>query len=239
VDFQYFGGNCITITTKKATVAIDDTVAAIGGKSPAKDGDILLFTQQYDGSVQIQPKLLIDNPGEYEVSGISIHGVPARLHIDEADMNAIMYRIIVDDVRIGVLGNVHPDLSEEQLEQLGTIDILFVPVGGNGYTLDPIGAQKVVKKIEPKIIIPTHYADKSLKYEVPQQPLEEAVKVFAMEPAETTPKLKLKSSDVTEGTKLVILRQEIMRYAIGFDYGGVIKNRFGFYSYCSLSVLAV
>ena len=60
--------------------------------------------------------------------------------------------------------------------------MLVVPVGGNGYTVDPVGALKLIKDIEPKLVIPTHYADKALKYPVPQQDLAGALKEPGMEP---------------------------------------------------------
>jgi L-ascorbate metabolism protein UlaG (beta-lactamase superfamily) len=106
------------------------------------------------------------------------------------------------------LGHVYPELSNAQLEALGTVDILIVPVGGNGYTLDSVGALTLIKEIEPKIIIPTHYADKSLDYPVPQQSLEEAVRGLAMEAHEAVPKLKVKSGELSDVTQLIILEQQ-------------------------------
>jgi L-ascorbate metabolism protein UlaG (beta-lactamase superfamily) len=82
-----------------------------------------------------------------------------------------------------------------------------VPVGGNGYTVDPIGALKLIKEIEPKLVIPTHYADKALKYPVPQQELSVALKELAMEPKETVAKLKLKPTELTDVTQLIILEK--------------------------------
>jgi len=84
---------------------------------------------------------------------------------------------------------------------------MFVPVGGNGYTLDPVGALKLIKAVEPKLVVPTHYADKSLKYEVPQQNLEDALKEIGMEVKERLPKLKLKPGELTDVTQLVVLEK--------------------------------
>ncbi|MCA9331176.1 MBL fold metallo-hydrolase, partial [Candidatus Saccharibacteria bacterium] len=120
---------------------------------------------------------------------------------------ATMYKIEAEDVRAVVVGHVFPDLTDDELEALGTVDVLFVPVGGAGYTLDPVGALKVIKSIEPKIVIPTHYADSTLKYEVPQQTLDEALKALAMEPSERTAKLKLKQGSLPETMQLVVLER--------------------------------
>ncbi len=108
-----------------------------------------------------------------------------------------------------MLGHVYPELNDAQLEALGKVDILIVPVGGFGYTLDGVGALTLIKEIEPKIIIPTHYADKNVNYEVPQATLEEALKNMAMEPKETIPRLKLKPGEVLgESNQLIVLEKQ-------------------------------
>ncbi|HUP26731.1 MAG TPA: MBL fold metallo-hydrolase, partial [Candidatus Limnocylindrales bacterium] len=168
----------------------------------------VLFTG-LPNDLKAEPKIIINQPGEYEVSGMSVQGIAARAHMDEAgQQTATIFKIMNDDVRVAILGHVYPELNDNQLEALGTIDVLIVPVGGNGYTLDGIGALALIKKIEPKIVIPTHYEDKSVNYEVPQQPLEEALKGLAMEPGEPLPKLKLKSGEFPETTQLVILERQ-------------------------------
>jgi L-ascorbate metabolism protein UlaG (beta-lactamase superfamily) len=207
MDIQFYGANCVRIANKKASIVIDDNLAALGQKAVLKKDDIALFTGQHE-PVDTELKLLVDGPGEYEVSEIMITGIQTRSHMDEdGQRTATMYKILIDDVRIAVLGHVHPDLTDAQLERLGVIDVLFVPVGGNGYTLDSVGALKLIKKIEPKIIIPTHYEDKALKFEVPQQPLETALTGLSMEVAETVDKLKLKPADILEGSRLIVLNR--------------------------------
>lgn len=204
MEIKYFGGNCIKITTRKSSVVIDDQVNT-SGKSVSTDKDIVLHT--YKGDDESKAAFLIDGPGEYEVSDISVSGVAARAHIDEVNTHKnTMYRIIIDGARIAVVGHIYPDIAEDQLEALGTVDILIIPVGGNGYTLDGIGAHKVVQAIEPKIVIPTHYDDGKTKYEVPQTDLETALKSLAMEPSETVEVLKLKNAEFFgESTKLIVI----------------------------------
>ncbi len=207
MEIQFYGANCVRLTTKKASITVDDNLASVGLSSVTKAGDIALFTGPVSKS-KAEPKVIINQPGEYEVSDTSIQGIAARAHMDEPGrQTATMFKIIGEDIRVAVIGHVYPELSDDQLEALGTIDVMIVPVGGNGYTLDALGALKLIKKIEPKIIIPTNYDDNIVKYEVPQQPLEEALKGLAMEPAETLPKLKLKSADLPEITQLIILER--------------------------------
>lgn len=210
MEIQYYGGNCVKIATKKATLTIDDNLAEIGLKNVTKDGDIALFSNSEHGKIDTKTKMFIDQPGEYEVSEVSLQGIAARSHMDEAGKkSAIIFKIIADDMRIAAVGHIYPDLSDAQLEAIGTVDVLIVPVGGNGYTLDPVGALKLIKKIEPKIIIPTHYGDKAIKYPVPQQTLEEVLKGLAMEPKETLPKLKAKPSELlSDATQLIILEKQ-------------------------------
>jgi L-ascorbate metabolism protein UlaG (beta-lactamase superfamily) len=207
MELQFYGANCIRLTTKKASIIVDDTLSDLGAKSVSKEGDIALFTSVH-GNPAAAVKMVIDQPGEYEVSDISIQGIAARAHIDEPDQQtATMYKVIGADVRVAVLGHIFPELSDDQLEALGTVDVLFIPVGGNGYTLDSIGALGLIKKIEPKVVIPTHYADKDLKYSVPQQELHEVLKNLAMEPRERVAKLKVKAGEMADTTQLVILEK--------------------------------
>lgn len=208
MELQYYGANCIRLVTKKASVTVDDNLQELGLQGVIRPGDICLFTAAY-GSTKSAAKLVIDQPGEYEVSDISVHGISARAHMDEAgSQTATIYKLIIDDLRVAILGHVYPELSDTQLEQLGTIDLLITPVGGNGYTLDAIGALKMIKKIEPKVVVPTHYADSEIDYPVPQQPLSEALKGLAMEPKETVDKLKLKSGEMGDTTQLIVLERQ-------------------------------
>jgi L-ascorbate metabolism protein UlaG (beta-lactamase superfamily) len=208
MEIQFYGANCVRLTTKKAAIAVDDNLASIGAKAATKPGDVALFTSAH-GIPAVETKIIIDQPGEYEVSDVSIQGIAARAHIDEEKQKtATIYKLVMEDVRIAVLGHIHPDLTSAQLEALGTIDVLIIPVGGNGYTLDPVGALKLIKEIEPKLVIPTHYDDKGLNYEVPQQSLEDALKGLSMEPRETVTKLKVKAGELGDVTQLVVLEKQ-------------------------------
>lgn len=208
MELQFYGANCVRLSSKKASLVIDDNLAELGAKAVTKAGEVSLFTMAH-GSPAVETKLVVDQPGEYEVSDVSIKGIPARAHIDEAGkMTATMYQVIMEDVRIGILGHIYPDLNNDQLESLGMIDVLIVPVGGNGYTLDSVGALKLIRAIEPKVVIPTHYDEKGLAYPVPQATLEDALKNLAMEPKETTAKLKVKAGELAENTQLVILERQ-------------------------------
>jgi len=208
MEAQFYGANCIVINSKHARLVIDDNLTALGAKSVARDGDVALFTSSHDEPSKAV-KLAIDQPGEYEVSGVSIHGIAARAHVDEeGSKTATIYKLVADDdTSILITGHIYPELTDAQLESIGMVDIMFVPVGGNGYTLDPVGALKLIKKIEPKLIVPTHYDDSSLKFPVPQQDLEQVLKSLAMEPKEKVAKFKLKAGELDDVTQLLILEK--------------------------------
>ncbi len=210
MDIQFYGANCIALTTKGGRIVIDDNLIQLGGKSVVRAGDIALFTGAHT-MPKAETKLEIDHAGEYEVSDFSIYGIPARSHMDEpGKQTATMYKIISKDLKIFTPGHIYPELSDTQLENIGRVDVMLIPVGGNGYTLDPVGALKILKQIEPKIVIPTHYDDDGkpdLNYEVPQQTLAQALTALAMEPKETVGKLKLKAGELPEVMQLVVLER--------------------------------
>jgi L-ascorbate metabolism protein UlaG (beta-lactamase superfamily) len=141
---------------------------------------------------------------------MSIRGVAARAHMDaeEDGKKATMYSVATEDVTVAIVGHVHPDISEDQLEELGVVDVLIVPVGGGGYTLDAAGAVDVVRKIGPKIVIPTHYADSAVSYEVPQADVDAFIKELGAA-VEVSNKLKLKAG--TFGEALTV--QQLNRVA--------------------------
>jgi L-ascorbate metabolism protein UlaG (beta-lactamase superfamily) len=207
MDIQFYGANCISLTGKQVRLLIDDNLTELGSKTVAKEGDVALFTG-LKADRSLPSRLVVDQPGEYEVAGASIFGIAARSHLDEEkDKSATIYKVVIEDLRILITGHIYPELSDDQLEAIGVIDIMLVPVGGNGYTLDGVGALKLVKKIEPKIVVPTHYHDPKLKLPVPQQPLEQALKALAMEPKETVTKLRVKPGDLSDTTQLVVIER--------------------------------
>jgi len=207
MDVQFYGANCLVLSGKQVRVVVDDNLEELGAKSISKGGDLALYTAPIEHPNKTA-KISIDQPGEYEVSGISIYGIAARAHMDEeGQKSATVYKIILDDTNVLVTGHIYPELSDSQLEVIGMIDIMIVPVGGNGYTLDGIGALKLIKKVEPKVVLPTHYDDPGLNFPMPQQTLEQALKALAMEPKLTTARLRLKASEIGDPQQLIVLEK--------------------------------
>ena len=208
MDLQYYGANCVSLTYKGVRVVVDDNIAELGGKNVLRADDIALYTGPHSKS-SVDIKLMIDSPGEYEIGDFSIVGVAAQAHLDESSARkaATMYKLTAGDINVLVTGHIYPDVSDPQLEAIGPVDVMIVPIGGMGYTLDAIGALKLIKEFEPKLVIPVHYSDASLGYPVPQAELEIALKELAIEPKETVSKLKLKSADLSENMQLIVLEK--------------------------------
>lgn len=195
LDIEYKGANTVVLATKKTTLVTDPKLSLVGLKDESVKDAIQLATEARFLVKGDAARLTLEGPGEYEVGDFSITGVAAQRHIDgeAGERQATIYRIETGDIRVALLGNIAPKLSEDQLETLGIIDILIIPVGGTGYTLDATSAAAIARQIEPKVVIPIHYADAALTYEVPQEELE----VFTTElsaPVETVAKYKLKSA---------------------------------------------
>lgn len=195
-DIEYKGGNGIVIATKKLAAVIDPNLSVVGLKNASTKDAIEIATETRFATRNADARLTIDGPGEYEIGDFSIRGVRATRHIDTASDEPIstMYRIEIGDIRIAVVGNIAPKLHEDQQEELGVIDILILPVGGSGYTLDATSAATVVRQIDPKVVIPVHYADTALTYEVPQDTLETFTKELAAPVEEAGSKYKVKSA---------------------------------------------
>lgn len=194
-DLEYKGGNTLVITAKKDTVVIDPKRSVVGLTDIKINEAIEIATEKRFAINDENSKLVIDGPGEYGVSDFDIRGIAAQRHLDSEDQPkaSTLYRIEIGELRIGLIGNIYEKLTDDQIESLGVIDILVIPVGGNGYTLDATGAAGLVRRIDPKLVVPVHYADSELKYEVPQESLDLFVKELGAQ-VETTPKLKVKSA---------------------------------------------
>jgi L-ascorbate metabolism protein UlaG (beta-lactamase superfamily) len=207
MELQYFGANCVRLTTKKAQIVVDDNLSQLGLKSIIKPDDISLKTSKDIPSQN--SRFTAEMPGEYEISGVIIRGVAARGLKDEpGNFSRTIYALTAEDMKVAVFGHIFPELSDEQLEQIGVVDIAIVPVGGHDYTLDGVGALQVIKKIEPKIVIPTHYTDSKVKYQVAQDDLETASKGLGMEVSEKVAKYKPKISELTDTAHLVVLERQ-------------------------------
>ncbi|MBU4314808.1 MBL fold metallo-hydrolase [Patescibacteria group bacterium] len=126
--------------TQKASIVVvsQDSEYASNGSAILQEGEKMFFT--------------VNHPGEYEVKGISVHGIACE---KKDGSKHTIYKIIIEDVKIGFLGSLDRVLKEKEIEVLGDIDVLIVPVGGQS-VMDAKLATEVVSQIEPRIVIPSY-----------------------------------------------------------------------------------
>ena len=159
----WYGQACFRLESKDLRVLIDPFDKKIGLKSPRVNDTVVLVTHDHHDHNNIEganlEALVINGPGEYEKSGIQIVGI-SSFHDNTAGsqrgLNTI-YVIKMEEITLCHLGDLgQHELNDEQIQTIGGVDILFVPIGGT-YTVDGKQAVGIIKQIEPKIIVPMHY----------------------------------------------------------------------------------
>lgn len=204
-DIEYKGGNGVVISTKNLKLVADPKLSLIGLKDLSVKESLEIATEPRFLSGADDSRLTIEGPGEYEIGDFSIRGIGAVRHLDAGSttLGTTMYRISIGDIKVALIGNIGASLNEDQLEAIGVVDIVIIPVGGGGYALDGVNASKLVRQIDPKVVIPVHYADGGLKYEVPQDEL----KLFTDElgvTIESVDKYKIKTAPSLPATLTVV-----------------------------------
>ncbi len=189
----YYGGEFFKVQFGDITLAFNPISRDSSLKSSRFGADIVFIStnhKDFNGIDQVthgeKKPFIINSPGEYEVKGVFIKGLPSKSGLG---MNTI-YSISLENMNICFLGALNnPELDAESEEALDGIDILFVPIGGEE-VLDPVKAYKLAISLEAKIIIPMHYGDMGMK---------DALKVFLKEAGEnpiSESKLTLKKKDL-------------------------------------------
>ncbi len=98
---------------------------------------------------------LVADPGEYEVKGVFAHGVQDP-SADQGTERPVIYRFTAEGMTVGFLGGLNRKLTDKEVEELGSIDILILPVGGGDY-MDAKTAAAVVTAVEPRMVVPVGY----------------------------------------------------------------------------------
>lgn len=200
MTLNWYGEGCFRLESRGITVAIDPFESGLGLTAPRFAASVVLDTSAPIIKPYISQKLsdvkTVGGPGEYEIQGIMIHGVAVGA--------TIAYTVRTEDITIAFLGGLtSPDIDASTLEILGDADIACVPVGGAPH-LDAPTAAAFVKKLEPKIVIPSFYAIPGLKRKCDS--VASFAKALSQHP-EPQEKLSVKAKELTwEGIKLVILK---------------------------------
>jgi L-ascorbate metabolism protein UlaG (beta-lactamase superfamily) len=163
MEITYLGHSSFKIRGKSTIVVTDPfNPEFVGFKFPKTEADIVTVSHNHPDhcfvSVVEGGPLVIDQPGEYEVKGVSIFGYSSFHDLKkgaERGKNNI-FLIEIDDLRICHLGDLGEGLSSELIEEIGVADIVCIPVGG-GVTLNPDEATELISQIEPSIVLPMHF----------------------------------------------------------------------------------
>jgi len=209
---NWYGHSCFKITNQGGHLIVltDPFDKKIGLNPPRCSADITTVSHQHNDHNNVkaitgmegnQP-FIIDSAGEYEIKGVSIVGCRS-FHDKEKKEQNIIYVMEIDKIRICHLGDFGQDkLEDKQIEKIGNIDILMIPVGGN-FTIGAKRAVKIVNQIEPRIIIPMHYNLPGVKIKL--NDVKDFLKEMGLNGIEAVDKLTIKKKDLIEKETEVVL----------------------------------
>ncbi len=215
MNISWYGQTCFRIITQKGkdgqvNILIDPPQKESGLRSPKLEADILLFTNPDDERIKESPwskeSFLITGPGEYEIKGVYIEGISSLRLVSHGltAQNDTIYTIETEGIKICHLGKLaQGDLTSNQMEKIGEVDILMIPIGG-AETIDAKAAVKIMAQIEPRITIPMYYRFPKLKIKL--DTIDKFLKVLGIKRLEPLPKLSIKKKDILlEEAKIIVL----------------------------------
>lgn len=209
MEISHIGHACFKLRGRKTTLIIDPYLpSATGLKIPKLVADAVLCTHGHDDHHNLVAvagyRVVIEAPGEYEVAGAQILGVPA-FHDSSSGSErgrVTLFQIKIEGLTLVHLGDLGHKLDEKETEELNGVDILMIPVGGV-YTLNAREASLVVSQLAPKIVIPMHYKVAGLKYNL--EPVERFLKEMGKEGIKPEPKLIMTKDRLPEDLQVIIL----------------------------------
>jgi len=211
----WYGQACFEIAAKNrengdTVIIIDPFSEETGLKAPKLTADVLLISHAHFDHNNVKAVsgeyFLINSPGEYEIKEVFIQGIPA-FHDNQNGKErgeVIIYKIEAEGIKICHLSDLgQKELTSEQLEQIGDVDILLIPVGGK-FTIDAKDASEIISQIEPRIVIPMHYRLPNQKIEI--DGVDRFLKVMGEEGVSPEKKLKITAKNLpAEETKIIVL----------------------------------
>lgn len=220
MQIQYYGDYCFKITMKPAGRATEDIVLwtdpcgkEVGLRAPFGQADILMLSHtnrdddNLSGLLKSEPALL-DAPGEYAAHGVTALGFSSYRDEKggaERGQNTI-FIFESEGIHCCFLGALGHEMSSELLEKVSDVDILFVPIGGKD-TIDPKHAEEIIRKIEPKMVIPMHYLMTGMTGDFSNE------KPFCSElehcNTERVTKLNIKKKDIEEKNMEVVFFEKV------------------------------
>jgi L-ascorbate metabolism protein UlaG (beta-lactamase superfamily) len=202
VEITYLGLSCLRLRGRDVQVLVDPPAATLPGLGRSHP-DIIVRTEGETIPDRLRPReghaQEVSGAGEFEVRGVTIRGFPAG--------GTTIMRIEVDEVRVAALGRLDRQLTEEEVDELGQVDVLAVPVGGVD-ALGAVAATKVVNAITPAIVVPVRYRSSGIAGSGDYDSLERFAKEMGLteDVLPTQPKLSLTGAmGAAEETRVVIL----------------------------------
>lgn len=216
MELTWYGRTCIRLRGKDAVVVVDPFQSVVGPTGRGLTGDIVTYSHPDDNPLprakgkasrdgrtllpsSLEDAFVLDGPGEYEVKEVLVTGVRTyRDTVRGAESGKqVSYAIELDGVHTVHLGDIGHLLSEEKLADIGSVDIVCVPLGG---ALTPSQAAAVVAQLAPWIVVPMPISE--------DDACAEALKRFfhemGAEPS-TQPKLSVTAANLPSETTTVLL----------------------------------
>lgn len=212
MDITWHGHSCFRLKSSTAAVVCDPYGKSLGLGTLRLKGDVLTMSHEHPGhnyaeALKGSEPFVIAGPGEYEVKGVFVVGV--RTAHDARDGGNLglntAYSITMEGLTVCHLGDLGHKPTQAQVEELGVIDVLLVPVGGHN-TISPGLAAEVVNLLDPSLVIPMHYRS-------PNRPELEPLEAFLAEMGVSHPVpvdvLKVSPTKLPDEAQVVLLEMKV------------------------------
>ena len=208
MDITWLGHSCFRIKGSQAVIITDPFPPDLGYSLGKPTANIVTVSHQHPSHSFVQgvggePRK-IQGPGEYEISGVLIIGV-ATFHDAEGGQERgknTVYLMEVDGISVCHLGDLGHVLTSEQVEEIGDVDVLLLPVGGVSTIGAPMAAE-VIRQLEPNAVVPMHYKTPEINREL--EPVENFLKEMGIEQIDPRPKLSVSKSNLPASTQVFLL----------------------------------
>jgi L-ascorbate metabolism protein UlaG (beta-lactamase superfamily) len=208
MEITWLGHSCFKIRGKQTTIITDPYSPDLGYSLGKLNASIVTVSHQhpehsFTAGVGGDPRA-ITGPGEYEISNVLVIGVATFHDEDRGKIRGAntAYLIEIDEISVCHLGDLGHVLTDEQVEELGNVDVLLVPVGGVS-TIDSQVAAEIVRQLEPKAVVPMHYKTPALSRKL--EPVEAFLKEMGADNITPQAKLSLTKSSLPISTQVFLL----------------------------------
>jgi L-ascorbate metabolism protein UlaG (beta-lactamase superfamily) len=215
MEITWYGQSCFRFTERgMATVVTDPFDHKSIGYSPLKlKADIVTVSHDAPGHNNTDAvkgvSHVIDGPGEFEIGGVFITGVQTDAGGKKAKgvLRNTLYVFDYDGITVAHLGDLKNVPTQAEVEALGTVNVVLVPVGGGG-GLNAAKAAEVVSLLEPNLVIPMHYSTPDVKVQLDS--LSKFLKEMGLgaNTVETQGSLKVARSSLPEETHVIALEYQ-------------------------------